>query len=478
MGSLKKNFIYQTLYQILVVILPLITAPYIARVLGADNSGIYSYSHTIANYFVVFGMLGLEQYGNRCIAKVRDDRDETNRVFSELLLLHIIVSAAAAALYFVYCFTFAAEYRFIFLLQGFYAVSVLFDVNWFFFGIEKFRLTVTRNTVIKLLTVAAMFIFVRSRDDLWIYTFILSLSMLLSQIAVWPSLRKYVRFVRVPPGSLKKHLKPLLLLFAAVIAANLNRMIDKAMLGWFGRITDLGCYDYADRIVRIPLSFIAAIGTVMLSKMSNLTARGDNDGTRKILDVSACLVLMVSFGMGFGIAAVAPEMTVWFLGDEDAETAVLLSVLAVSIPIVGWNNFIRTQILIPKEMDMIYTRAVTAGAAVNIVINCFLIYFFGARGASVATVVSYAVIMLIQTIPIAGQIKGTFGYTVFPVFAGAVMYAAVRSSSMLTDALFPSVIIELVVGIVVYGGLCFAYLKIRQPHVLRAIFRKKHPGSS
>jgi O-antigen/teichoic acid export membrane protein len=149
MESLKKNFLYQTLYQILIVILPLITAPYVARVLGVDNSGVYSFSNTIANYFVVFAMLGLEQYGNRSIAKVRDNQNEMNKVFSELLIVHILVSIVAILFYFIYCFAFTSEYRAIFLLQGFYVVSSLFDVNWFFFGIEKFKLTVTRNTVIK-----------------------------------------------------------------------------------------------------------------------------------------------------------------------------------------------------------------------------------------------------------------------------------------------------------------------------------------
>ncbi len=472
MESLKKNFLYQCLYQVLIVILPLITAPYVARVLGVDNSGVYSFTNTIANYFVVFGMLGLEQYGNRSIAKVRNNQDEMNRVFSELLILHILVSIVAIFIYFVYCLTFTQEYRPIFLLQGFYVVSTLFDVNWFFFGIEKFKLTVTRNTVIKILSVAATFLFVKTRDDLGIYTFILSFSMLLSQLVVWPMLRKYVKFVRVPFDSLKKHWKPLLLLFVAVIAANLNRMIDKAMLGWFGRISDLGCYDYADRIIRIPLSLIAAVGTVMLSRMSSIFAKEDNEAAKKILDVSACLVLLLSFGMGFGIAAIAPEFVVWFLGKEYTGTIILLKILAASIPLVGWNNYIRTQILIPQEMDMIYTKAVTIGAIVNIVINCGLIYFIGARGASIATVISYAVILVIQIIPLVRQIKDTFKYVAFPIVAGFIMYGAVRISSLITDKLFISVVIELIVGVIVYGGLSVAYLKIRQPKILKTIIKR------
>lgn len=471
MALLKKNILYQSLYQVLMVILPLITAPYVARVLGADNSGIYSFTHTIANYFVVFGMLGLEQYGNRSIAKVKDDQEAMNRVFSELLVIHIIVSAVAIACYFIYCFAFSTVYRGVFLLQGLYVISTLFDVNWFFFGIELFKLTITRNTVIKILTVLATFLFVKNRDDLEIYTFILSFSMLLSQLAIWPMMGKFVKFRKVRIADLGKHWKPLSILFFAVISANLNRMIDKAMLGWFGMINDLGCYDYADRIIRMPLSLVSAFGTIMLSKMSNLFARDDHTGTRKILDISASLVLMLTIGMGFGIAAIAPEFIPLFLGKEYEGTVILLTILSVSIPLVGWNNYIRTQILIPREMDMVYTRAVTVGAGFNITINCVLIPFFGARGASLATVISYAVILIIQMIPIAKELKTGVKKTIFPLAAGSVMYSAVRISSTIADSYFGAILIELVIGGVVYGGLTLLYLWKVQPVVLHEIMR-------
>lgn len=471
MASLKINFLYQIFYQILVVISPLITAPYVARVLGVDNSGIYSYTNTVASYFVILGMLGLEQYGNRCIAQVRDDKNELDRVFSELLFLHIIVSVISILLFFVYCLSFESKFRTIFFLQGFYVFSTLFDINWFFFGIEKFKLTVTRNAIIKILTVVATFVFVKSRDDLGVYTFILSFSILLSQLSIWPILRRYVSITRVPLPNILRHWKPLLILFIAVLAANLNRMIDKAMLGWFDRISDLGCYDYADKIVRIPLGFIAAIGTVMLSRMSNMFVTRNDDSTKKILDVSTCLVLIISFGMGFGVAAVAPEFVPLFLGSEYSETVHLLVILSASIPLVGWNNFVRTQILIPREMDKIYTRAVTIGAVVNILTNCFLIHFLGATGAAVATILSYAVMVILQTFPLIRELKHAFGYVFFPLIAGVVMFISVRLSSLISHRLFFSVCIEFVVGVIVFGGLSFVYLKKRHRNIINAIMK-------
>ena len=475
MSSLKKNFLYQAVYQVLIILLPLLTAPYVARVLGVANAGIYSYSHNVANYFVVFAMLGLEQYGARCIAQVRNSYEEMSKTFSELLLLHAFVSIAAIAVYFFYCMEVCEKYTNIFLLQSFFVISSLFDVNWFFFGIEKFKLTVVRNTVIKILSVVCIFLFVKSREDLPVYTFILSFSVLLTQIIIWPILQKYVSFKRVPLASLKKHCQPLLILFIAVLAANLNRMINKVMLGWFDKIIDLGCYDYADKIARIPLSFIAAIDTVMLSKMSNLFAQKQQKAASELLDASACLVLLFSFGMCAWIAAIAPEFVVWFLGRDFAETAYLLGILALTIPIVGWNNYIRTQILIPNQMDQVYSRAICIGAVVNIFLNFFIIRIMGARGAAAVTVVSYTVIMLLQTIPVLyvmPVLKNYFHYALFPLFAGLVMYGTVRLCSGLSNHLFATICIELLVGSVVYIGLSLIYLNWKKPLILKAILRK------
>ena len=475
MSSLKRNIFYQTMYQILIIILPLFTAPYVARVLGVENSGIYSYTHVTANYFFVFGMLGLEQYGARCIARVRANYDELCVVFSELLLVHILVSLTAIVSYFVYCIFFVNNYRFLFLLQGFFVFSVLFDVNWFFFGIEKFKLTVTRNTIIKLVSVTAIFLFVKSKEDLGIYSFILSFSGLLTQIVIWPLLNRYVSFRPVPLSSLKKHWLPMVVLFIAVLSANVNRMINQTMLGWFDKIEELGCYTYADKITRIPLSFIAAIDTVMLSKMSNLFAKKDKSEAKELLDISACLILLVSFGMGFTIAAIAPEFVVWYLGIEYAETAYLLNILAFSIPLVGWNNFVRTQILIPRQMDQVYSRAVCIGAVANVIINYFVIQIMGARGTAFVTIVSYGIILLLQTIPVIyveNDIKEYVKHAVFPIIAGIIMYTAVRFSAGVSNRLFISICLEILIAILVYGSMSVVYLGLKKPMLLKAILKK------
>ena len=159
MESVKKNFIYNTIYQILLVILPLITAPYISRTLGANAVGVYSYTNSVAYYFILIAMLGISNYGNRTIASVRDNKEKLNEKFSSIYTLQFILFIIAIISYVVYSLFIASENNMIFLLQTFYVVSGLLDISWLFFGLEQFKLTVFRNVVIKILTVISMFIF-------------------------------------------------------------------------------------------------------------------------------------------------------------------------------------------------------------------------------------------------------------------------------------------------------------------------------
>ena len=181
--SVKKNFLYQMMYEVLVIILPFVTSPYIARVIGAEGLGIYSFSNSVAYYFVLVSMLGLKNYGNRTIASVRNDKEKLNETFSEIYVLHAIFSVICIAAYFVYCLEISSDKKYA-LIQTFYVISSLFDISWFYFGIEKFKLTVTRGIVIKILNAVCVFTFVKDGDDLWKYCLIMSLGMLLSQMSL------------------------------------------------------------------------------------------------------------------------------------------------------------------------------------------------------------------------------------------------------------------------------------------------------
>lgn len=474
MASLKKNLILQTAYQLLAIALPLITAPYVARVLGAEKCGLYSYTNVVASYFVVFGMLGIEQYGSRCISRVRDKLEDRDKTFSELFMLHAIISILVIISYFLFALL-SNTNRELFLIQGLYVISVLFDINWFFFGIEKFKVTVLRNTIIKVSCVIAIFIFVKDSRDLNVYCIIMAGATLISQVSLWPILRNYTRIRRVRLMDLRIHIKPMIMLFIAIIAANLNRTLDKVMLGWYGLFGGLGQYDYADKLVRVPLGLIAGLGTIMLSRMSYMYENESGERINKILDASAFLILVVSIGIAFCIAAVAPEFVLVYLGDGFTGTSTLLMILTISIPIVAWDNYVRTQILIPKQMDSVYTRAVCVGALTNVVLNVLFIYLWGVLGAAVSTVLSYLIIMVLQTVPVRKQInlKECFKYVRQPIIAGGLSFCLVRLGSLVFKNIFVSTLFEASIGVLAYFFFSAWFIKRTKPEVYKLLFKKK-----
>ncbi len=201
-NSIKKNFIYNLAYQILRIIIPIITTPYILRIMGADNIGIYSYS--IATYFGLFILLGLQNYGNRTIASLRDDREKTNIAFWSIYKMQLIMSIIVIAIYIAYIIILSPN-KIMAWIQAIYLLSAGLNINWFYFGIERFNLTVTKSIVIKLLSVSVIFIFIKNESDLYLYALIIALGMLLNEIVLWLRLKDFINRIKVSKKRILNH---------------------------------------------------------------------------------------------------------------------------------------------------------------------------------------------------------------------------------------------------------------------------------
>ena len=247
-GSLKKNYFYNLLYRVVTLATPLITSPYISRVLGADGIGKYSYTFAISHYFLIFAILGISDYGNREIAKVRDDEDNRNRIFSEIFSLQLCLGIILSSLYFIYAFVFAKSKE-LALIQGINVLSALVDVTWFLFGMELFLVTTVRNITVKLISVILILFFVKHPSDVWLYALIMSGGTLVGNMAVLPLLRKHVSFTKVDSRNVLRHLKPNVILFLPVVANNLLGYFDKIMIGNMSVNAELGCYDNAEKLL-------------------------------------------------------------------------------------------------------------------------------------------------------------------------------------------------------------------------------------
>ena len=476
MSSVKKNFYYNILYQLLTLIMPIITAPYVSRVLGAEGQGIFSYTYSIAQYFILFAMLGVSNYGNRTIAKNRDDKGKISKEFWSIYALQIGTTLISSIIYIIYIFIFESQYKMFALIQLIYVCSAFLDINWFFFGIEKFKLTVTRNIIIKILSVCSIFVFVKVPNDLWKYAIIMTGATFISQLSLWPFLKKEINFVKPTWKDIRKHIRPNLTLFVPVIAVSIYKIMDKIMIGMMSTIENVGYYENAEKIINVPLSFITALGTVMLPRMSNLVIKGKKKEMNQYINKSMEFITFMSIPLALGMIAVGTTFAPIFFGDEFYKSGQVIQTLAITIVFISWANVIRTQFLIPNERDKTYIQSVCLGAVVNVIVNSILIPTYGAVGAAVGTIFAEFAVMFYQTWFVRHDlnIKIHLSYLMKFLAKGLIMYIIVISLELFIDDKLSLLIVQVITGAIVYFTLNYKYIynNILMP-VIDKIFEKK-----
>lgn len=458
MASLKKNFAYSIAYQILVIILPLITAPYISRVLGADGVGEYSYTQSVANYFILMAMLGISQHGNRAVAEAGDNIKKRGHAFWSIYAIQAITNIIAILIYLLYLGMVIGDSSIVPYIQFLYVASGLFDISWLFFGLEKFQLTVIRNTVIKVVTVLAIFIFVRTSEDVGKYTLIMALGTLVSQIYLWLYVRKYVPFTKVSKEAVYLQIKPILVLFLPVLAYSIYKVMDKIMLGAMTDYTQVGYFENAYKINNVPIGLITAIGNVMLPRTTTLIAAGKKEESEGYIQKTFLFVNIVAAPIVFGIAAVSNELITWYYGKGYEDCASLMVCLNWTIFFVAWANIMRTQYLIPNKKDKVYVISTLVGAVVNIILNTILIPSYTAMGAAIGTFFAEFTVMLIQLLSIRKEIKVIqYIWYAWPYFLDAlIMFVIVKLVGNFVPNGFIGLLIEVICGAVFY--LSFAML--------------------
>lgn len=462
MSSLKKNLAYNVAYQILVIILPLITAPYVSRVLGADGLGTYSYIFSIVTYFGLFGMLGIANHGNRSVALVRDNRQKVSEAFSNTYIIQLCTTVITLLLYFLFIYCWFSGDKTIAYIESIIVLSYVLDITWFFFGLEQFAVTVTRNAIIKIATVVAIFIFVRSREDLWIYALIMSCGMLFSQIYLWLRIRKYADFCKPSWSQVKSNIKPVLMLFIPAIAYSIYKLLDKVMLGAMSSMSQVGLFDNAEKIINIPSSLITAFGTVMMPRITVLLGTGDEHRISYLNKISVRYFTLLVVGAAFGLAGICNVLAPVYFGSEFVGSAPIIAGLGFSLIFVTWANVIRTQYLIPNKLDKPYVISSVIGALANLAVNIILIPKFAGIGAMIGTIIAEFTVFFVQLIlvrrsfPMSQYLQPVL--FLFPI--GMIMFAVVYWIGAYMGNTIITLIIQILVGGFLYLSGSMVYLKV------------------
>lgn len=455
MNKIVKNYIYSLLYQILATALPIITTPYISRVLGAEGIGTYSYVNSICTYFILFSTLGSDLYGKRKIAYIRDNRECSSEVFWNIAIFRISLGAIGLITYwYFYCINDANRVYSIMIL---YLLANLIDISWFFHGMEEFRVTVVKNIIIKLVGTILIFIVVKNEKQVWLYALCIAGSTFIANLSLWFYVPRYITKIKVSYKQILFMLIPMVSLFLPQVAIELYTVIDKTMLGKLSQnMAEVGYYEQTQKIVKLATMFVASLGSVMLPNISHDYAKNDMGKIQKKIKLSMRFNLIFTTAIGTGIVAVSDNFVGWFYGRGYEKVIILLKIMSVLVPILGSSNVLGVQFLMPTSKQKEYTISVCIGCLINIILNITLIPQYGSIGAAVSTIIAEFSVTISQILFVSKYLNifncfkdfGKIG------FANLVMYLGImKTTAILALNSWKLTMLQIVIGISIYFSL-------------------------
>lgn len=462
MSNLKNNLKYQTAYQILITVTPLITAPYLSRVLGAENQGLYSYRLSLANYFVLVAMLGVTTYGTKTIAENCRERRHRDKLFGNLAFVQCSFGLMVLLAYTLFVI-FVCKCNKVSSIMIFSVLACLVDFNWFFYGNEKFKITTTIHATTKVLTTVCILMFVKQETDLLKYVAIMSCSTFASNVALVPFIKKEIHFSNLSLPNCEEfwfYLKKDAILFIPIIAQTIYHVMDKTMLGMMSEYNQVGYYYNADKLINIPVGILAGACTVLLPRMSTIIASGNYDKKIDTFRTTIQAITCISSSFCFGIMGIADEFVPLFYGEGYVPCILLVKGLAVVIVLKSISEGLKTQYLIPNENNKCFIIAVFAGCIANIIANTILIPRLDAMGAVIGTIIAEGIAMTIPAIFICHKEKlfGDIFYCLGFILIGTIMEAAVDAVSLFENCVWLKVGLKIAVGVFVYVLLTYIYI--------------------
>ena len=405
MKSIKKNYIFNLIYQVLALLAPLITTPYISRVLGAEAIGEYSYAYSIVYYYMLFAILGTATYAEREISFCRDDKEKRTKRFWDLLVLRIITSVISFSVYSLGVSAFFRN-KIMAMIVSINIVSVALDIVWLFQGMEEFGRIVLRDTFVKISTILLIFTFVKREQDMYIYALIMSISPVVSALSLWPFVRKYVDKIDLRKIQPFKDFKNVMALFIPTLAISIYAMLDKTMIGLFTTTkVENGYYEQATKLSKTALTVVTSLGTVMIPRISYYFEKKQTDLIELYMLKSYRFAFLLGFPICFGLMGISSNLVPWFYGTGFEKVAVLLKVSSFLVIAIGLSNITGLQYLVPTKQQDKLTKSVCLGAFVNVVLNMFLIPRSYSVGAAIASVLAEFSVTIIQFIYVKDQLN-------------------------------------------------------------------------
>jgi len=470
-GSLKTNALLNAILRVSEFLFPLITFPYVSRILLADGVGKVSFATSIVSYFLMFAMLGIPTYGIRECAKVRDDRERLSQTVSELFMINIIFGVITYVLFFIALFTVPRFYedRVLFIVC---ALTILFNcigMEWLYQSLEMYRYITIRSLIFKAIAVIAMFVFIHKQSDYVIYGGITIFAVSASNILNFISLRRMtgVRYGLRRWSDIRKHLKPVFIFFAMSCATTIYMSLDNVMLGFMKGDTEVGFYSAGVKIKAIMVSLVTSLGVVLLPRSSYYIEHNMMDDFARITRKAMNSVLIFALPASLYFMLFARECILVLSGESFRGGIIPMIIIMPTVLFIGMSNITGIQMLLPlgKEMNVLYSEI--AGAVLDFAVNLILILDMGATGAAIGTLAAEILVWFVQFMALNRYCPGVYRGVRWAVIAGGLVLAA--AASLWVRWMQFGNILKIIISGVLFFGIYFAVLLAGKETLVREV---------
>ena len=471
--TVQKNYIYNVSYNIITVIVPLITTPYVSRVLSVESIGVYSYTYSIILYFTAFVALGTKSFAIKRIS--RENEENVSYIFWETVLLRMICGVLALSVYYPMVLL-DSDYTKAAMFQSIYIIAVMFDISWFFQGLENFKVIVLRNFVFKILSCAAIFIFIKEDRDLILYIVLLAGLTFAGNISLWLYLPQCLKKVSIKKLKPFTGIKEILILFIPTLALQIYAAVDQTMLGKLTQdMVDIGYYSQANRIVSAAMTLITSLSIVTLPRVSSYFGSKEYDKIKECMRKSYSFTLLIAIPLSVGLISIGDILIPWYLGSAYYGSIPLLYFLSALIIIVGISDITGFQYLVATDRQGWYAFSVVMGTCTNIVLNYLLIREHGAVGAVISSLTAEAVVLAIQLTLVIGiwkeySVRDVFGSAWRYLLSALIMFACIYALKKVTSL---SGLLGLVIFIPLGALVYFAMVLILKDELTKKFLEQK-----
>ncbi|MBQ8804705.1 MAG: flippase [Tyzzerella sp.] len=413
MKSVKFNLIMNFILTASNFLFPLVTFPYVSRILGAAGNGKISFIASVASYFSMIAALGIPTYGIRACAAVRDDKEKLSKTAQELIFIHAFMTVVSLSFFFLAMFGVERLHQEeeLMIINGISLFLNVLGVNWLYSALEQYQYITTRSIFFKIVSIFLMFALVHKEGDYILYGAITVFAAAGSNVLNFINLRKHIFLKTYKEYNLKQHIKPILVFFAQSVAITVYTNLDTVMLGFMKNDSEVGLYAAAVKVKNILTSLVTSLGTVLLPRLSYFIHNNRLDEFKKMIHTAVEFVLMISLPLTFYFVVMAEESILLLSGKGYVDATLAMQIIVPTIIFVGLSNVTGIQFLTPLNKERYVLYSVIVGAVVDLILNAIFIPGMGAAGAALGTLIAEISVLLVQMC----FIKREFSYNIFVI---------------------------------------------------------------